>query len=142
MRLRKDKIIMKEKKVSSSEIDDFGSSIHPKNNDLDLTFRETTIIIRHRHFSIQRGHPSMMSPTRGEGGSAKRWRYFISLFIKITRGDRGVKNLKKWMTSFMDGPWPRIKNTIYGSTFKLLYQCFKFPPGNFPLRHMLREKLC
>ena len=68
MRLRKDKIIMKEKKVSSSEIDDFGS-IHPKNNDLDLTFRETTIIIRHRHYSIQRGHPSMMSPTRGEGRS-------------------------------------------------------------------------
>ena len=125
MRLRKDKIIMKEKKVSSSEIDDFGS-IHPKNNDLDLTFRETTIIIRHRHFSIQRGHPSMMSPTRGEGGSAKRWRYFISLFIKITRGDRGVKNLKKWMTSFMDGTWPRIKNTIYGSTLSYCTNVSKF----------------
>ena len=91
MRLRKDKIIMKEKKVSSSEIDDFGS-IHPKNNDLDLTFRGTTIIIRHRHYSIQRGHPQWRHPLGG-GESAKRWRYSISLFIKMS--DKGVKNLKK-----------------------------------------------
>ena len=81
MRLRKDKIIMKEKKVSSSEIDDFGS-IHTKNNDLDLTFRETTIIIRHRHYSIQRDHPSMTSPTRGRGdlrNGSVRWMCEVDL---------------------------------------------------------------
>ena len=35
----------------------------------------------------------------GEGGSAK------SQFSKMgDKGEQGVKNLKKWMTSFMDGP--------------------------------------
>ena len=44
-------------------------------------------------------------PLRGEGVSAKSWRHSMSLFSKM--GDKGegeVKNLKKWMTLFMDGP--------------------------------------
>ena len=48
----------------------------------------------------------MTSPTWEEGGSAKKWRYSLSLFSKM--GDKGegeVKNLKKWLTSFMDGPF-------------------------------------
>ena len=41
----------------------------------------------------------------GKGGSAKRWRYSISLFSKMgDEGEGGVKNLKNWVTSFMDGP--------------------------------------
>ena len=47
----------------------------------------------------------MMSPTKGEGGSAKMWRYSISLFSKM--GDMGegggVKNLKKEVTYFVNG---------------------------------------
>ena len=41
----------------------------------------------------------------GVGGSAKRCRYSIKLFSKM--GDNckgGVKNLKKWLMSFMDCP--------------------------------------
>ena len=41
----------------------------------------------------------------GGGGSAKRWRYSISLFSKMgDKGEGGVKILKKRVTSFMDGP--------------------------------------
>ena len=53
-------------------------------------------------------------PLRGEGGSAKRWHYFISIFSKM--GDKGegrVKNLKKWVPSFMDGPLPIFNTLIY-----------------------------
>ena len=40
----------------------------------------------------------------GGGGSAKGWCYTISLFIKKgDKGEGGAKNLKKWVTSFMDG---------------------------------------
>ena len=48
----------------------------------------------------------MMSPTWGDEGSTKRRRYSISLSSKM--GDKGegeVKNLKKLVTSFMDGPY-------------------------------------
>ena len=60
----------------------------------------------------------MMSPTLGEGGSAKRRQNSISPFIKMgDKGEGGIKNLKKYVTSFMDGPlsstflrcWQRIK---------------------------------
>ena len=38
------------------------------------------------------------------GGSAKKWRYSISIFSKMgDKGEGGVKDLKKWVTSFMDG---------------------------------------
>ena len=43
-------------------------------------------------------HKLRLSLLMGEGGSAKRWCNFISLFSKM--GDRGegeVKNLKKWV---------------------------------------------
>ena len=54
----------------------------------------------------------MMSPTYGGGGSAKRWRYSISLFSKTgDKGEGGVKNLKKWVTSFMDSPKGKIKSS-------------------------------
>ena len=42
----------------------------------------------------------------GEGGSAKRWLYFISLFSD--KGEGGVKNLKKWVTSYTEGPTYRV----------------------------------
>ena len=42
----------------------------------------------------------------GGGSAAKRLRYSISLFSKIgDMGAVGVKNLKQWVTSFMDGPF-------------------------------------
>ena len=51
--------------------------------------------------------PSISDVTHlGGGESAKRWHYSISLYSKM--GDKeqgGVKNLKKWVTSFMDGPF-------------------------------------
>ena len=41
----------------------------------------------------------------GRGDLPKRWGYSISLFSKMgDKGNGGVKNLKKWVTSFMDGP--------------------------------------
>ena len=41
---------------------------------------------------------------RGKGRSAKRWCDSISLFSKMgDKGEGGVKSLKKWVTSFMDG---------------------------------------
>ena len=44
-------------------------------------------------------------PLKGEGGLAKRWCHSISLFCKMgDKGEGGVKNLKKWVTSCMDGP--------------------------------------
>ena len=47
----------------------------------------------------------MTSSTYGGGGSSKRWHYSISLFSKMwKKGEGGVKNLKKWVTSFMGGP--------------------------------------
>ena len=50
-------------------------------------------------------HPQITSPTKGEWGSAKRRRYSISLFSKTgDKGQGGVKNIKKWVRSFMDGP--------------------------------------
>ena len=40
------------------------------------------------------------------GGFAKRWSYLISLFSKSDdEGGGRVKNLKKLMTSFMNGPY-------------------------------------
>ena len=47
----------------------------------------------------------MMSSTKEEEGSAKRRCDSISLFGKMGDKEEGViKNLKKWVTSFMDGP--------------------------------------
>ena len=43
------------------------------------------------------------------GRSAKKWRYSISIFSKMgDKGEGGVKNLKKWVTSFMDGLRKRL----------------------------------
>ena len=40
----------------------------------------------------------------GGRASAKRWCYYMRLFSKMgDEGERGVKNFKKWVTSFMDG---------------------------------------
>ena len=45
-------------------------------------------------------------PRRGEGRSAKRWSYSISLFSKMgDKGEGGVKDFKNWVTSFMDSPY-------------------------------------
>ena len=38
-------------------------------------------------------------------GVAKRWSYLISLFCKSDDEGGGVKNLKKLIKSFMNGPW-------------------------------------
>ena len=47
-------------------------------------------------------------PLRGEGGSAKKRHYSISLFsIMGDKGEGGVKNFKKSVTSFMDSPLVR-----------------------------------
>ena len=44
-----------------------------------------------------------------EGGTAKRWWCSISLFCKMgDKGEGGVKNLKKWVTSSMIYEWPLI----------------------------------
>ena len=44
-------------------------------------------------------------PLRWEQGPAKRWCFSISLFSRmVDKGEEGVKNLKKWVTSYMDGP--------------------------------------
>ena len=50
--------------------------------------------------------PSINDVTHlGGGGSAKRGHYYISLFNKNgDKGERGVKHIKKLVTSFMDGP--------------------------------------
>ena len=48
------------------------------------------------------------------GGSFKRRQYSISLFIKMgNKGEGAVKNLKKWVTSFMDGPQDASRKVIY-----------------------------
>ena len=58
-------------------------------------------------------------PLRGEGdlpkGDITSGRYSIILFIKMgDKGVGGVKNLKKWMTSFMDGPlYALVDNTYF-----------------------------
>ena len=47
----------------------------------------------------------MTSPTKVEGDLPNGDVFFISLFSKM--GDKvvgGVKNLKKWLTSIMNGP--------------------------------------
>ena len=47
----------------------------------------------------------LMSPTQGEGGFAKRFCQSISLFSKMgDKGEGGVKNVKKWVTSFVNSP--------------------------------------
>ena len=50
--------------------------------------------------------PSINDVTHlGEGGSAKRWYYSIGLFSKMgDKGEQGVKNLKKWVKSFLGVP--------------------------------------
>ena len=70
----------------------------------------------------------MTSPTLEEGGSAKRWRYSISLISKMgDKGEGGVKNLKNWVTSFMDGSiqyinsdhWKKYLRFLLGFVFAL-----------------------
>ena len=56
----------------------------------------------HAIFSLGAIH-KWRHPFRRKGESTKRWRYSISLFSKMgDKGEGGVKNLKKWVTSFMD----------------------------------------
>ena len=62
----------------------------------------------------------MTSPTlsMGEGGLAKRRCYSISLFSKMPdKGEGGVKNLKKWVTSFVDG----LLKVFLQQDFPLIY---------------------
>ena len=48
-------------------------------------------------------------PLSGEGGSAKKWLYSIILYSKMgDKGEGGVKNLQKWVPSFMDGLRKRL----------------------------------
>ena len=63
-------------------------------------------------------------PLRREGGSAKSWHYYISLFSKIDdKGEGGVKNRKKWVTSFMDSPLytPQNSDLLWICLYKLKY---------------------
>ena len=66
-------------------------------------------------------------PLRGEGGSAKRWHYSISLFSKMgNQGDRGVKKLKKRVTSFLDNPLytPQNSDLLWICVYKIsTYLC-------------------
>ena len=75
--------------------------------------------------------PSLNNITHlGGGGSAKGWRYSISLFSKM--GDKGegrVKILKKWETSFMDGP---LKMTCDHKVSALVFWLKKFVIHNAP----------
>ena len=51
----------------------------------------------------------MMSPTYGEGDLPKGDITPISLFSKMSdKGEGGVKNFKKWVTSFIDGPLVKL----------------------------------
>ena len=73
-----------------------------------------------------------MSPTYREGGSAKRWPYYSkSLFSKM--GDKvkgGVKNLQKWLMSFMDTPKIyticQIPDKFYTDNLLLLFLLLTF----------------
>ena len=67
----------------------------------------------------------------GEGGSAKKWHNSLSLSSKMGgKGERGVKNLKIWVTSFrsfMDGPYlarPSISTSISASNNSLKIRGF------------------
>ena len=71
---------------------------------LDVIFLDVLTkmkISHHRTGAINKWH----HPLRGEGGSAKRWHYSMSISLFINMGEKaegGVKNLKKWVTSMMD----------------------------------------
>ena len=59
----------------------------------------------------------------GEGGSAKTLHWSISLFSKMgDKGEGGDKSLKKWVTSFMDGP---NVATIYYLDINYILQAYK-----------------
>ena len=68
----------------------------------------------------------MTSPTQGEGGSAKRWHFSISLFRKMgEKGEVGIKSLKKLVMSFMAGPliqWPAALNCFAFFRFAMKIQ--------------------
>ena len=69
----------------------------------------------------------------GEGGFAKRWQY-ISLFSKM--GDKvvgGVKNFKKWLTSFMDGPMYLIPCCIIHSCCFVFCSNYVYSTGQYNL---------
>ena len=64
--------------------------------------------------AVKSNGPSINDVTHlGGGGSAKRWPYSLSLFSKMDdKGEGGVKNIKKWVTSFIDAPWSKLKIRI------------------------------
>ena len=65
----------------------------------------------------------MSSPTWEEGDLLKG--DIISLFSEMgDKGEGGVKNLKKWVTSFMDGP--KDKNEASPTTTKTEAASFFF----------------
>ena len=76
--------------------------------------------------------PSINDVTRlGGGGSAKRWRYSISLFCKMgDKGEGGVKNLKKWVTSIMDGPLSFPNQIFFRQFFNICWIIRKWPSIN------------
>ena len=71
----------------------------------------------------------MTSPTKGGGGSTKRWSYSVSLFSKMgDKGKGGVKNLKKWVTLFMDSPRTYgLRPIMQGSNFRCYRHNIIFP---------------
>ena len=72
-----------------------------------LAAEMTTLMV-----SLVRACPKMTSPIKGGGGFAKGWCSSISLSIKM--GVKGrVKNLKKWVTSFMNGPLESLKKYYF-----------------------------
>ena len=66
-------------------------------------------------------------PLMEEGGSAKSQRFSISLFSKMgDKGEGGVKNLKKRVTSFMDNPLytPQNSDLLWICVYKIsTYLC-------------------
>ena len=74
------------------------------------------------HHKLLLYRPSKNDVTHiGGGGFAKVWCHAISLFSKMgDKGEEGIENLKKWVTSFMVGSlyssqmdWIKIYGTIY-----------------------------
>ena len=64
-------------------------------------------------------------PLRSGGGICQKWHYFISLFSKMgDNGEGGVKNVAKWVTSFMDGP--EYKN----ASLFISWSCYLFIQNN------------
>ena len=73
-------------------------------------------------------------PLKGKGKSAKRGRYSLSLFSKMgDKGEGGIKNFKKWLTSFMDGLMYLIPCCIIHSCCFVFCSNYVYSTGQYNL---------